>query len=115
MKSYIYIPPSEACAQRHIAAGLKARPEQLPRRLFLRAWCSIAWLHPGLHPDGYQCRDSGWPKALRPLAREAFRRRRAGQLTDLELYPYPAAKARILRERGSASACSSAIPIDGSR
>ena len=115
MKSYIYIPPSEACAQRHIAAGLKARPDQLPRRLFLRAWCSIAWLHPGLHPDGYQCRDSGWPKALRPLAREAFRRRRAGQLTDLELYPYPAAKARILRERTIASASSAAIPIGGSR
>jgi len=62
MKSYLYIPPSEACAQRHIAAVMKSRPDRLPRRLFLRAWCSIAWLHPGLHPDGYQCRDSGWPK-----------------------------------------------------
>ena len=115
MKSYIYIPPSEACARRHIAAGLKARPDQLPRRLFLRAWCSIAWLHPGLHPDGYQGRDSGWPKELRPLAREAFRRRQAGRLTDIELYPYPAAKARILRERKSAGVRSSTTLIGGSR
>ena len=99
MRSYIYIPPSVACAQRHIAVALKFNPAQLPRRLFLRAWCSIAWLYPGLHPDGYQCRASGWPKKLRPLAREAFRRRQADQLTDLELYPYPAAKARIQRER----------------
>ena len=103
MKSYLYIPPSEASARRHLAAGLKMPPDQLARRPFLRAWCSIAWLYPGLHPDGYQCRDSGWPKELRPLAREAFRRRQAGRLTDMELYPYPAAKARILRERKSAS------------
>jgi len=97
--SCLYIAPSEKSAERHIATALKSNLERLPRRTFLRAWCSVAWLYPGLHPDGYQCRDSGWPKELKPLAKEAFRRRRAGQLTDLELYPYPAAKARIQRER----------------
>ncbi len=102
MKSYIYIAPSEKSAERHITAALKGNLARLPRRAFLRAWCSITWLYPGLHPDGYECRGSGWPTRLKSLAKEAFRRRQAGQLTDLELYPYPAAKARILRVRKQA-------------
>jgi hypothetical protein len=44
-------------------------------------------------------RESGWPKELKPLAGETFRRRSAGTLTDNELYPYQAAKARIIHDR----------------
>lgn len=51
------------------------------------AWSSIAYLYPGLHPDGYDDRDSGWPRVLRCFASEAWRRADAGELDDEELYP----------------------------
>ena len=52
----------------------------------MRAWCAIAYLHPGLHPDGYESADSGWPRVLRRFAAEAWRRADAGELADEELY-----------------------------
>ena len=72
---------------------------KLPRRDFLRAWCSIAYLYPGLHPDGYESADSGWPRVLKRFAAEAWRRARAGRFSDHELYCYQACKARLRRER----------------
>ena len=99
MKSYIYIPPSEATANQHVSEVLEKPARTLPKKTFMRAWCSVAWLYPGLHPDGYESRGSGWPKALKSLAGEAFRRRGVGAITDNELYPYQATKARIVHER----------------
>ena len=58
-----------------------------------------ACLHPGLHPDGYDSADSGWPRVLRRFAAEAWRRADAGELTDNELYCYQACKTRLRRER----------------
>ncbi|HWN95304.1 MAG TPA: hypothetical protein VNT99_09750 [Methylomirabilota bacterium] len=60
--------------------------ERLPKPTFVRAWCAIAYLHPGLHPDGYESADSGWPRVLRRFAAEAWRRTDAGELSDEELY-----------------------------
>jgi hypothetical protein len=53
----------------------------------LRAWCSVAYLFPGLHPDGFEDADSGWPRVLKRFAAEAWRRADAGELADEELYP----------------------------
>lgn len=53
----------------------------------LRAWSSVAYLFPGLHPDGFEDADSGWPRVLKRFAAEAWRRADAGELTDEELYP----------------------------
>ncbi len=61
--------------------------EQLPKPDFVRAWCSLAYLFPGLHPDGFEDADSGWPRTLRRFAAEAWRRAEAGELADAELYP----------------------------
>lgn len=64
-----------------------ARPiEQLPRHTFIRAWCSLAYLYPGLHPDGFEDPDSGWPPVPRRFAADAWRRADAGELADDELY-----------------------------
>jgi hypothetical protein len=60
--------------------------ERLPKPTFVRAWYAIAYLYPGLHPDGYESADSGWPRVLRRFAAEAWRRADAGELTDEELY-----------------------------
>ena len=59
----------------------------------------MAYLHPGLHPDGYESADSGWPRVLRRFAAEAWRRADAGELIDNELYCYQPYKARLRRER----------------
>lgn len=61
--------------------------ERLLKPDFVRVWCCIAYLFPGLHPDGFEDADSGWPRSLRRFAVEAWRRAEAGELADEELYP----------------------------
>ena len=71
---------------RHLRIALTDPLERLPKTTFVRAWCAIAYLYPGLHPDGYESADSGWPGGLRRFAAEAWRRAEAGELADEELY-----------------------------
>ena len=85
--------------ERHLRIALTDSLERLPKPTSVRAWCAIAYLYPGLHPDGYESADSGWPRVLRRFAAEAWRRADAGELTDNELYCYQAGKTRIRRER----------------
>ena len=87
MKNYIYIPNSLRAAGRHVRVALVGSLEQIPKQTFLRAWCSLAYLFPGLHPDGYEDAKSGWPRVLKRFAAEAWRRADAGELADEELYP----------------------------
>ncbi len=61
MKSYIYIPNSLRSAKRQLRTPLVDSLARLPKPAFVRAWRAIAYLHPGLHPDGYEAADSGWP------------------------------------------------------
>ncbi|MFU8771990.1 MAG: DNA cytosine methyltransferase [Anaerolineales bacterium] len=85
---------------------------------FLKAWAAVAYLYPGLHPDGacekgslvhvdndesdlpaslvspyYEI--SGWPLVLVPLAEEAWRRHENGELKENELYHCDAQAAGI--------------------
>jgi hypothetical protein len=100
MKIQIYIPPSGRTAEKHLSTAFKRKLQTLTKIEFIRAWCSLAYLYPGLHPDGYSNRGSGWPKAFKPLAAEAWRRFQAGALTDNQLYCYQACKARLVDEFG---------------
>jgi len=59
---------------------------ELPTDAFVRAWCSVAYLFPGLHPDGFEDAESGWPRVLHPFAAEAWRRADSGELPDEGLY-----------------------------
>jgi len=59
----------------------------LSHHQFVRVWSALAYLFPGLHPDGHADADSGWPRVLKPFAAEAWRRADAGELADEELYP----------------------------
>ena len=61
----------------------------------MRVWSSVAYLYPGLHPDGFEDAESGWPTALKRFAAEAWRRAKAGELVDEELYPSDAQWAGI--------------------
>ena len=44
-------------------------------------------LFPGLHPDGFEDSNSGWPRALKPFAAEAWQRFENGNITEEEIYP----------------------------
>jgi hypothetical protein len=100
MKDYIYIPPSSRTAEKHLKSALRGAVRKMPKRGFLKAYCSLAYLYPGFHPDGID--DWDGPKEVLRIAREAWRRAGAAQLTDNELYPYQASKAAIVRARQEA-------------
>ena len=91
----MYIPDSLRSAGRNLRNAFANGPAQLSDQDFLRAWCSLAYLFPGLHPDGFADGDSGWPRALKPIATEAWRRAESGALADYELYPSDASWAGI--------------------
>lgn len=125
-----------------VRAADKKRLRQIPTALFKRGWYSVGFLYPGLHPNSvfehgkkvsYKADDfpelqkaeprllapsyiqSGWPVVLEPIAKEAWRRYRAKELSDDELYCSEAVTAGICsrspdlaeevrRERKAASA-----------
>ena len=99
MKDFVYIPPSCGAAEKHLSHAFKNGLHSLSKKEFIRGWCSLSFLYPGLHPDGFTSRGSGWPKHFKPFAKEAWRRFESGELTDNELYCYQASKARINLER----------------
>jgi len=99
MKDFIYLPPSCRTAEKHLGIVFKKGLRAVTKKEFIRGWYSLSFLYPGLHPDGFESRGSGWPKHFKPFAAEAWRRFESGELTDNELYCYQAAKARIGSER----------------
>lgn len=78
-------------AARELRLSLARSLEKLPREQFVRACSAGAYLFPGLHPDGYDDADSGWPYGIRRFAAGAWRRADAGELADEELHPGGAA------------------------
>src|SRR5688572_25709864 len=87
MSSAIYTPVSLREAAAHLRHGFSVPLELLPKKDFLKPWCSIAYLFSGLHPDGFDSPHSGWPRVLKPFAADAWRRAERGELSDEELYP----------------------------
>ena len=87
MKTISHVPNSLRSAGREVRLSLSNTIEKMSREQFVRAWSAVAYLFPGLHPDGYEDTDSGWPRALKRFAAEAWRRADAGELADEELYP----------------------------
>src|SRR5712691_6504282 len=86
METNIYVPRSFRDAGKQIRIALQNNITTLPVREFVRSWCAIAYLFPGLHTDGYDHSESGWPRVLKRFAAEAWRRADAGELSDDELY-----------------------------
>ncbi|MGA3285384.1 MAG: hypothetical protein ABSD57_13115 [Verrucomicrobiota bacterium] len=87
MNDSIYIPNRLRSAARELRQAMKQPLNELPHETFIRAWCCVAYLFPGLHPDGFAETDSGWPRVLKRFAAEAWHRADAGELADEELYP----------------------------
>jgi len=95
MNTLIVVPNSARSAGTHLRQTVGKTLSLLPKRDFVRAWCAIAYLYPGLHPEGYDDEDSGWPRVLKPFAAEAWRRACADELSDAELFVSDAAWAGI--------------------
>jgi len=87
MKAISHVPNSLRSAGRELRLSLARPLEHLPHEQFVRVWSAVAYLFPGLHPDGFEDADSGWTPVLKRFAAEAWRRADAGQLADAELYP----------------------------
>ncbi len=90
MSTSISVPNTLRGAGRELRRAFAAHLERLPKADFIRAWCAVAYIYPGLHPDGYDDAESGWPRVLKRFVAEAWRRSDAGELADEELYPYEA-------------------------
>jgi len=87
MSTSIVVPNSLRQAGDVLRAALSSRLDELPQHRFVAVWSAVAYLFPGLHPDGYDDADSGWPRVLKRFAAEAWRRADAGELDENELYP----------------------------
>jgi len=87
MQSNCHIPNSLRSAGRELRSSLRLRLEQLQREKFVRLWSAVAYLFPRLHPDEFAGTDGGWPRKLKPIVAEAWRRAEMEELTDEELYP----------------------------
>lgn len=96
--SYIYVPDSLHAAGDQVRLALDRSLDGLEKEVFLRAWCSLVYLFPGLHPDEFLDSTRSVPQTLKKFAAEARRRFEAGELTENELYCYQAATTRIQRE-----------------
>jgi len=84
MKTTSHVPNSLRSAGCELRLSLANPLEQMSREQFVRAWSAVAYLFPGLHPNGYEDAESGWPRALKRFAAEAWRRADAGELADEE-------------------------------
>jgi len=95
MESSMHIPEHNGEAAASITMFVYQQLDTLSHSSFMKLWSAIAYLHPCLHPDGFEEASSGWPDELRPVATEAWRRAEAGELTDYELYPADASWAGV--------------------
>ncbi len=95
-EGYVYIPFCEHEARRNIDATLDRSLEQMGKTEFLRAYCSVAYLHPDFHPDDWK----GWkgPQGARRIVAEVWRRAQADELGDNEIYPWQATKAAVIHK-----------------
>lgn len=82
-----FIPDSIGDASTELLFALTKPLESMPRDEFVRAWSSLFYLFPELHPDDHPNTDVDWPDVLRPMFAEAWRREELGELSDDEIYP----------------------------
>ena len=83
MKTIAFVPNSLRSAGREMRLAVARPLERLSHEQFVRAWSVVAYLFPGLHPDGYEDSESGWPRVLKRFAAEAWRRAETGELEEL--------------------------------
>ncbi len=86
MSTCISVPNTLRAAGRALRGGFASPVEKLAKADFVRAWCAIAYIYPGLHPEGFEEKDNGWPRVLKRFAADAWRRAEIGELDENEMY-----------------------------
>lgn len=95
MTSGLFIPESVEEAEKIV---LKIDPdtlEGLAKPDFMRVWCAVVYLNPGLHTDSFHDPDYRCAPLVRVVLAEVWRRADMGEITDDELYPYEVIRARL--------------------
>jgi hypothetical protein len=87
MNESTWIPNNLRSAGRELRLAFNQSLNELSRERLLRVWNCVAYLFPGLHPDGFEDADSGWPRVVQRFAAEAWRRVESGELAEEALYP----------------------------
>jgi|GEM_PF-6787761 len=79
--------------------AMGARPlVELSTEDFIRVWCSVVYLNPGLHTDNFHDPEYECEPLVRGVLKEVWRRADAGELLDAELYPADVIRARLMGE-----------------
>ncbi|MDA7536868.1 hypothetical protein N8539_02720 [Akkermansiaceae bacterium] len=88
----IYTIAPKSSLQAHLALKLlllqKEYLNEIPRAQFLLGWAAIAYIAPNLRPEEAHLQDGGWPDSWKFIAKEAFVRAKAGEISQEELFPY---------------------------
>ena len=93
MQSTVFVPSSSAIARSCVEEALDYGPENLDTADFLKAYHSLVYLYPGIHPESMD--DWDGPVEVVPLIDEAIRRAEASELGESQLYPYQTIQARL--------------------
>jgi len=101
MDNEFYVPISVRDAEAQLCLTQTTPIDQLSKSAFVRAWSSIAYLFPNLHPDYFEDAEGGWPSDLHDIAVEAWQRANDGDLNEYELYPSDAHWAGLYNRMNS--------------
>ncbi len=96
MITQTYSPESIQDAESHLNSSLTGPIEQLSATEFARAWSSVRFPNPCLHPGGYKAADSGWLDSLRKVEADAWRRFDTGEIGEAVRDPSVATHAGLL-------------------
>ncbi len=94
MRSSLFFPASVLEAEHALLNADYDRLAELDHSGFIRIWCSVVYLNPGLHTDNYHDPDYSCDAVVRSVLAEVWRRADAGEMSDDEMYP-----AEVIRRR----------------
>jgi hypothetical protein len=96
MKAKLYFPKSVEEAEGIVSSVDACALDNLAEHEFIRVWCSIVFLNPGLHTDNILDPDYDCEPMVRQVLEEVWRRADIGEITEDEMYPYEVIRARLV-------------------
>ena len=87
MNDLLFFPESEAEAEGIVLNAEPHTLSSLELTDFMRVWCSVVYLNPGLHTDNLHDPDYECEPFVRCVLKEVWRRADSGEIHDDELGP----------------------------
>lgn len=101
MNDLLFFPESEAKAEGILFNAELCALSSMKLNDFMRIWCSVVYLNPGLHTDNFHDPDYECEPFVRYVLEEVWRRADSGEIQDDELYPSEVIHARLSALRNS--------------